>query len=244
MTPVQLSVAVLTLLASGMWGIALLITWRGMRRVRLLGEVAVTPPPAWPRVSVIIPACNEAERLEAALQRQLRTTYSDVEFITIDDRSTDGTGRIIDRLAAGDRRLKPLHIRDLPRGWLGKVYAMHRGQQEATGQWLLFTDADVHIAPETLKQAVAFCEAEKRDYLTLIPHFLSTGNLLLDAAATLSIYGIFAGGRAWNVDKPEARQVAGFGAFILVRRRMLEQTAGLAWLRLEIADDLGLGLLM
>ncbi len=244
MTVTQILVVSLTLLGCVAWGIGLFVTVKGMRRVRLLTDMEPELPATWPRVSVIIPACNEADHVEAAMQSHQQTAYPNIEFVLVDDRSTDGTSQIVDRLAVKDARVRALHIEELPEGWLGKVHAMHVGQQEATGEWLLFTDADVHIAPETLTRTIAFCEAEQQDFLTVIPRFLSTGNVLLDAAATLSIYGIFAGGQVWNVDDPKARQVAGFGAFLLVRRSVFDRTEGLSWLRLEVADDLGVGLLM
>ncbi len=244
MTAIQILVVSFTLLACVMWAIALIITVQGMRRVRLLSKIRAEPPATWPRVSVIVPACNEVDHIEDAMRSHLQTLYPNIEFLLVDDRSTDGTSETIDRLAEKDERVRAIHIRELPEGWLGKVHAMDVGQREASGDWLLFTDADVHISPESLTKTVAFCEAEERDFLTVIPRFLPTGKLLLDAAATLSVYGIFAGGRVWNVDDPKARQVAGFGAFLLVRRSVFERTEGLGWLRLEIADDLGVGLLM
>ena len=244
MTWPQILVASLTLLACMIWLAALLITISGMRRIRLLSDIRSQPPDVWPRVSVIIPACNEADNIEAAVQSHLQSTYPDIEFVIVDDRSTDGTSRIVDRLAENDPRIQVFHITELPENWLGKVHAMQTGQQEATGQWLLFTDADVHIRPDTLTKTIAFAESEQKDFLTVIPRFLPTGNPFLDAAATQSIYGIFAGARVWNVEDPNARQVAGFGAFILVRRSAFEKTRGFEWLRLEVADDLGIGLLM
>ena len=244
MTAIQIFIVSSTLLGCMMWGAALIITITGMRRVRLLSDVKIARPAAWPRVSVIIPACNEANHIEAAMHTHLQTKYPNVEFVLVDDRSTDGTSQIIDQLAAKDSRIRAIHISELPEGWLGKVHAMQVGQQKATGEWFLFTDADVHIASDTLTRAIAFSTAEQKDFLTVIPRFLSTGNLFLDAATTLSIYGIFAGGRVWKVDDRNARQVAGFGAFLLVRRNMFEKTQGFDWLRLEIADDLGVGMLM
>lgn len=244
MTTIQIIVVVFTFLGVMIWGLGLFITYKGMRKIRLLSDIQQIPPITWPRVSIIVPACNEAAHLNAAMQMHLQTTYPNIEFVLVDDRSTDGTSDIVDQIAAADSRIRSIHITDLPEGWLGKVHAMHVGQQAATGDWLLFTDADVHIAPATLERTISFCEEEQRDYLTVIPHFQSTGNILLDAAATLSIYGIFAGAQVWNVEDPQTRQVAGFGAFLLVRRSLFEQTEGFAWLRLEIADDLGVGLLM
>ena len=240
----QLLILSITLLTGTIWLVALILTFFGMRRVRLLNDMEFKPPDEWPRVSVIIPACNEADHIERTLRSHLLSTYPNIELLIVDDRSTDGTSQIVDRLAEKDSRIQVIHITQLPEGWLGKVHAMHVGKQKATGQWLLFTDADVHFAPETLAKAIAFSEAEKKDFLTVIPHFMPTGNLLLDAAATLSIYGIFAGARAWNVENPKTRQVAGFGAFLLVRRSKFEKTRGFEWIRLEVADDLGVGLLM
>ena len=244
MPAIQILVVLFTILGAVTWGLGLFLTREGMRRIRLLSDIHETPPATWPRVSVIVAACNEADHVDAAMQSHLHTTYPNIEFVLVDDRSTDGTSDIVDQLAMADKRIRSIHITELPKGWLGKVHAMHVGQQAATGDWLLFTDADVHIAPETLAKTIAFCEGEQRDFLTVIPRFRPTGNLVLDAAATLSIFGIFAGGQVWNVENPGARQVAGFGAFLLVRRRVFEQTEGFAWLRLEVADDLGVGLLM
>ena len=108
-----------------------------------------------PRVSIIVPARNEAEHIEAALVSLLQLDYPDYEVIAVDDRSNDATGVILDRLAshwrahgeASDHRLKVLHVSDLPQGWLGKVHAMWKAAQQATGEWLLFTDADVSSVP-------------------------------------------------------------------------------------------------
>src|SRR6185503_6720653 len=102
-------------------------------------------PPRWPKLSIIIPACNEAASIEAAVTSRLAQDYPDFEVCVIDDRSTDGTGAIVDRLAEGDPRVRAVHITELPEGWLGKVHALHRGVSIATGEWLLLSDADVHF---------------------------------------------------------------------------------------------------
>ncbi len=99
-----------------------------------------------PRVSIIVPARNEEENIEPALRQLLELDYQNYEVIVVDDRSTDQTGEIIDRIATGPKahgRLKVIHIDTLPSGWLGKTHAMWTATQEASGDWLLFTDADV-----------------------------------------------------------------------------------------------------
>ena len=107
------------------------------------------------------PACNEAAHLESAARTILDQDYPQLEIILVDDRSSDGTGALIDLLAREDARVKAIHIDKLPDGWLGKVHALQRGVERAEGEWLLFTDADVHFAPTMLRRAVAYVTHSK-----------------------------------------------------------------------------------
>src|SRR5215470_16642701 len=101
-------------------------------------------PTGHPRVSIIVPARNEEADIEYALTGLLALDYDNYEVIVIDDRSTDRTGEIIDRIAASPAahgRLRVVHVVDLPASWLGKPHAMWTAGLQATGEWLLFTDA-------------------------------------------------------------------------------------------------------
>ena len=149
------------------WFLQLIAAIRTLKRVPVLEEVPVHEPPEWPKVSVIMTARNEEKALEKALTARLRDEYPNVEYIIIDDRSTDRTGSIVDEFAAKDRRVMPLHLRELPEGWLGKLYALERGAAEASGDWLLFSDADVHVEQGTLRKAVAYAEGRKIDHLAI-----------------------------------------------------------------------------
>ena len=121
-----------------------------------------TAPASAARVSIVVPARNEAENIEAALTSLLNLDYPDYEVIVVDDRSDDATGEILDRLKEEWRergeelhhRLKVLHLRELPPGWLGKTHAMWQAGQQATGEWILFTDADVVFRADALRRAV------------------------------------------------------------------------------------------
>ncbi len=132
---------------------------------------------AMPRVSIIVPARNEAEHIEAALVSLLQLDYPDYEVIAVDDRSDDATGAIMERVTsewrergeASHHRLKVLHVSELPRGWLGKVHAMWKAAQQATGEWLLFTDADVVFRPDALRRAMTYGERERADHVVLFP---------------------------------------------------------------------------
>ena len=145
------------------------------------------------RVSVIVAARNEEEHVEAAVGSLLALEYPDYEVIAVNDRSTDRTGEILDRLAGRDpSRLRVLHVSELPPGWLGKPHAMGLAAQQATGDWLLFTDADVSFRPDALRRAVVCAEANRADHLVLFPtarmHSLSE-RMMFAFFPTLAAFG-------------------------------------------------------
>ncbi len=200
----------------------------------------VEPRSTWPRVSMIVPACNEADTLEAATRAKLSSDYPNLELVLIDDRSTDGTSEIVDRIAANDPRVRAVHISELPPGWLGKVHALSRGCEGATGEWLLFCDADVHIDSDFLRRVMAESLRRDLEFVTLLPRILSS-SFALDVALATFTRILVASGRLWLVADPRSRVAVGGGVFNLVERRALDRTRGLEWLRLEIADDVALG---
>jgi glycosyltransferase involved in cell wall biosynthesis len=221
----------------------------GIYRVRsgvpLLTDIDIPEPPSWPAVSVVVPACNEAEKFEAAARTLLAQDYENLEIILVDDRSTDATGDIADRLAACDPRVRAIHISDLPDGWLGKVNAMDRGLAECNGDIVLFTDADVHHRGDTVRKAVALMLAGELDHIAGCPSLRSSSTLLtnsLIAAFLRQLFGLLL--PSWQVADPASPAFFGVGAFNMVRRSALDATEGFEWLKLETGDDMGLGLMM
>lgn len=219
-----------------------LATFRVLRLPEFEPE-RVAPLPNYPRLSVVIPACNEEATLEAAMCSLLAEDYPDLEIVIVDDRSTDRTPQIVDQLAARDARVVPLHITELPEDWLGKLHALHRGTEAATGDWLLFADADVHYVPGALRAAVAFLDRDGLDHLGLIPDIERRGVLHTILTETFGIALVLAV-PLHRVNQPDSKHFMGVGAFNLVRRAAFERTEGFEWLRMEIADDMGLGLLL
>jgi hypothetical protein len=213
------------------------------RRVPRLVDARPPDPARWPRLSVLIPACNEADRIEPAARTLLAEDYPDLELVFIDDRSSDATGAIIDLLAAEDPRVKAVHVRELPEGWLGKVHALHRGFAESAGEWVLFTDADIHFARGALRKAVAYAEAERLDHLAALPELLPA-SFLVDTVILLFLRQFMTAVRPWAASNPRSPAFIGIGAFNLVRRAAFAATPGFEWLRMETADDMGVGLLM
>ena len=201
-----------------------------------------------PRVSILVPARNEAEHIEAALVSLLQLDYPDYEVIVVDDRSDDATGIIIDRVnfewrergEASHHRLKVLHVSELPQGWLGKVHAMWKAAEQATGEWLLFTDADVVFRADALRRALIYAERERTDHVVLFPTMImhNFGERMM--MAFFQSQFVFAH-RPWKVADPKSRDAMGVGAFNLVRRSAYEKIGTYAALRMAVLDDMMLG---
>jgi glycosyltransferase involved in cell wall biosynthesis len=232
--------AVLAALSSVLF---LLATITLVRRCPQLGTLCPPEPPSWPELGVVIAASNEAETIEPALRSLLAQDYPSLEIVVVDDRSTDRTGTIVDHLAASDARISRVHVRELPAGWLGKVHALQRGVERVRGDFVLFTDADIHFAPGALRRAVAWAEAQRLDHLAVLAEVrlrsFWVGVCLASALRSLLLLA-----RPWQATDPRSSRAIGTGAFNLVRRSAFERTPGFEWLRLEVADDIGLGLMM
>ena len=242
-----------------------------------------------PRVSIIVPARNEAEDIRETLLHLLALDYSNYEIIAVNDRSTDRTGQIMDEVAErctsgakanvvegfnrsgeplrhpkapvgpetevlewtevarteADRSVRPtrlevIHITELPSGWMGKTHAMWTAGQQATGDWLLFTDADVIFKPDSLRRAVAYAEAEHADHVVLFPRMIMIGPGERMMIAFFQILFVF-GHRPWKVADPKSRDHMGVGASNMVRRPVYEQVGTYRALRMEVVDDMKLG---
>ncbi|MER2566390.1 MAG: glycosyltransferase family 2 protein [Myxococcaceae bacterium] len=216
---------------------------RARTGVHRIGTLPLETRTAWPKLSLVMPARNEAAHLEAALASKIASTYPNLELVLVDDRSTDETGAIADRFATKDPRLKVVHLHELPPGWLGKVHAMAKGFDACTGAFVLFSDADIVIEPGTLERAVAEADRRQLDFLTIFPTMRLSGLLLTASLATMfRILVLFT--RPWAVRDPRSSAYMGVGAFNLVRRAALAKTKGLEWLRMETGDDVTLGWMM
>jgi glycosyltransferase involved in cell wall biosynthesis len=200
-------------------------------------------PPGKPRVSIIVPARNEADKIEEPLTQLLNLDYQNYEVIAVNDRSTDRTGEIMDRVAsspAAHQRLRAVHINELPSGWLGKTHAMWMAGQQASGDWLLFTDADVFLEPQTLRRALAYAEESHADHLVVFPQMIMKHpgeRMMIAFFQTLFVFGH----RPWKVADPRTKDHMGVGAFNLVRRSVYEAIGTYKKLRMEVVDDMKLG---
>jgi len=193
------------------------------------------------RCSVVVAARDEEARIESTIRRLLAQSGVAIDLIVVDDRSTDGTGEILRRLAAEDGRVRVKRVDALPDGWLGKCHACHVGAGIATGDWILFTDADCWLKPDVIARALRLAESDGADHVTLTP----------------GITGATLGARAWHlaflmsladwfygVNRDRPRSYLGMGAFNLVRAPAYRECGGYEKLRLTVLDDVKLGLLL
>ena len=201
---------------------------------------ALAEPSTLPRVSVVVPARDEGSTIGRALGSLLEEDYPELEVIVIDDRSSDATGDVLRELAAKDSRLVVLRVDDLPAGWLGKNHALWRGADRASGEWLLFTDADVVFAQGALRRAVTYATNEKLDHLTLAPRLVARG-FALRAFVAFFGYAFVALWGAYLANDPKSKRGVGIGAFNLVRRSAYERIGTMRALSLRPDDDIRLG---
>ena len=221
-------------------------------------SVADVSTPKWdrdvpgnPRVSIIVPARNEEEDIELSLTSLLELDYPNYEVIAVNDRSSDRTGEIMERISEnrhfsqkrremGHPVLTVIHHRELPSGWLGKTHAMWTAANAARGDWILFTDADVLFKPDSLRRALAYAEAEHADHVVLFPQMIMKrpGEFMMIAFfQTMFVFGH----RPWKVADPKSKDHMGVGAFNLIRRSVYETIGTYAALRMEVLDDMKLG---
>jgi hypothetical protein len=192
-----------------------------------------------PRLSVCIPARDEAGRIGPAVRAALALDYPNLEVVVVDDRSSDGTGQEARDAGAGDERLRVILGTEPPAGWAGKPWACLRAAGEATGELLLFVDADVQVAPWSAGAAVSAMETENLDLLSLF------GDWELRSfweRAVIPVVGWFIRGSV-DLDgvNDQARQEAfANGQFILVRTQGYEAVDGHAAVRAEVLDDVRL----
>lgn len=212
--------------------------------IRSLDDFPADLPEPGQLISVVIAGRNEAETIEAAMRRLLADEDENRELIFVEDRSTDETRRIAETLAADYDSFTVVPIDELPAGWLGKVNALHQGSRQARGEWLLFSDADVHIDAGLLRHSVRVAEHLGLDHVAVLPRLTSRSFLCRVAIATFC-GGLAAFSSRRRRQDPEATDHAiGVGAFNLCRRSVFERSLGFEWLRMEVADDMALALAM
>jgi glycosyltransferase involved in cell wall biosynthesis len=240
------------------------VAW-GLARLPWIKDFPPANDELCPRISLIFAARDEEEKLPAALATLAAIDYPDLEIIAADDRSRDATSQILNDFASagpksgpnrganisptadqsfpGSQTFRIVRINELPRGWLGKPHALQKAYESSTGDWLLFTDADVRFVPDALRRAVTIMQSRNLDHLTLFGDVEMVG---FWETVLITFFGLafHIANDPYNVSNPHSRAYVGIGAFQLIKRSAYEACGTHRRLAMEVLDDMKLGKLV
>lgn len=230
-------IAAILWLSAGTW----LLLW--LRRIRPDWIEPVLPPATAPgvtgRISVIIPARDEAHALPALLNALRGNGPLDAEIIVVDDQSADGTAAVAAAAAAADPRMRVVAGRPRPQGWAGKAWALTQGVSLARGDWLLFLDADLVPDGDILGTASRAAQRDALDCLSLIPRM---ENRRVPVAALIGCLSV-ARAILFRPARPGRPGIIQ-GACLMVRRGVFDAASGFETIRHSLLEDVELGRLL
>jgi glycosyltransferase involved in cell wall biosynthesis len=218
------------------------VAW-GLVRLPWLRDFVPLADAECPPISLLFAARDEEEKLPGALATLATIDYPNLEIIAVDDRSQDATGRILDEFALSHERFRVVHVTVLPPGWLGKPHALQKAYEASTGEWLLFTDADVRFAPDALRRAAAVVKQKNLDHFTLFGDVEMVG---FWETVLITFFGLafHMANDPYQVSNPHSRAYVGVGAFQLMKRSAYEACGTHRRLAMEVVDDMKLGKLV
>ncbi len=193
-----------------------------------------------PRLSLLVPARNEAAVIGATVRALLAQAYPDFEVIVLDDASTDSTAAIAQSAGIDDPRLRVIRGEPLPAGWMGKNWACHQLSQAASGEWLIFTDADVRWLPGALAALAETMARTRADVLTVWPtqHTVTWSERLVVPLMALAVLGYLPLPLVHHTSWPAF--AAANGQCLAFRQRAYQAIGGHAAVRGHIVEDVAL----
>lgn len=216
------------------WGM-----WRGRRLMRLVRRPPLPMPGDPPRVTILIPAKDEGERIRDCILSALNQDYPNFKVIAVNDRSTDNTGRIMDEIAASHPNLTVVHIQEgtLPEGWTGKCNALQNAVKRAEGDYLLFIDSDVVVAKDALSVTVSRAVRNTYDLLSFLPRIEAHGfwEELLIPLAGFGVSTMYVVAMT-NKDYLKGTAFAN-GQYLFIKRSVYDAMGGHARVRDRFCED-------
>jgi glycosyltransferase involved in cell wall biosynthesis len=215
----------------------------GNHSIKALDKLNNSPDFTYPKVSIVTACRNEAQDIEEAMKSLLNLDYPNYEILAVNDRSTDETFSILQKIKQSHPHLKVVNIETLPAGWLGKNYALYKGAETSNSEYLLFTDADIVMEKDVLKKAAEYAVTNNIDHLTLSAD-IKMPNIILNmfTGAFIVFFSIFA--KPWKAKSINPKYFVGIGAFNFVRRTAYFKAGSHEKIRMRPDDDLKLGKIM
>jgi chlorobactene glucosyltransferase len=231
-----LTIALVTLSTLLFLGGMAFIIWIELH-LNLGAPIPVSPPdPDGPPISILIPARNESRNIRRCIECIRAQTYARWKMIVVDDHSTDDTPDIVKELAAQDQRIRLLHSKPLPSGWVGKSHALAQGAKEARGEWLCLLDADTFAAPELLASTCHEAKVRGADLLSIVTNqeLRSFWERVISPVAFSGLAVVY---NLKRINDPRMPDAMANGQFILIRRAVYEETGGHHALSDSILED-------
>lgn len=221
------------------WLLTPIIATYRMTRSRSLDDEFPDAPSDTPRVSVIVPARNEARNISVCLRSLLASRYPELQVIMVDDHSSDGTGEIARAIAVTDPRLVVLDNPDLPSDWFGKQWACQNGANAANGEILVFVDADTQASPDLLPRSVNGMLRTSADFYSVLgrQEMVTFWERLLQMQVFTVLMTRFGGTEIINRARNASAKIAN-GQYLMIRRATYDEFEGHALVRGFVAEDL------
>jgi glycosyltransferase involved in cell wall biosynthesis len=196
----------------------------------------------YPRVSIIVPALDEENNISNCLDKLLDQDYRNFEIVAVNDSSSDMTGEIMQAyMKSNPKRMSVITANPKPADWIGKNWACYQGYLNATGEILVFTDADtIMCSPSLISLAVSYFVEEKLDVLTARPNIIAHN---IWTKITLPILWTFSHIKysALSVNNARSKSSYLFGCFYLINRKTYESIGTHKAVKDEIVEDVALG---
>ena len=201
------------------------------------GLALPAPPGDWPTLSIVVPVHNEEHHIDECAARLREQVYDKLELVFVLDRCTDGTAQIIAGHAEADPRITLVENDLCPEDWAGKCYAAHLGAERATGDWLLFTDADTLFDPNLARASVAMAVARGLDLLSLLST-LTYEHLFEQIAQPVATFRLMCLYPIEKINRAERPRPFANGQFMLFRREAYERMGGHAAVKDALLEDI------
>ena len=241
-SPATIGLTVLAVAIASTWVAIVIVFLNGCRKRSSLQLTADSDHAnGLPKLSIVVAARNESECIETCIESLFRQDYPDFEVVAVNDRSTDETGEILDRLAEKfSGRMRVVHVKSLPAGWFGKPHALDAGMRVVTGDLVCFTDADCKfLTPSAFRATAQEMLSKEIDFISIAAKY--TMDTMREAVIVpCCAEGLFAWLRPERVSDPRWPDAFANGAFIMTRRAPFERIGGWGSVRNKISEDLEL----
>lgn len=193
-----------------------------------------------PQVTILVAAKDEQDNIESCIKGLLNQQYPNLQIIIINDRSDDRTGEIIDHYARQNTNLTAVHVHELPPGWFGKNHAMHTGVQQATANWLCFSDADcTYDSPNLITAAMSFARKQRVEFLSVLPRLKADSfweKVVQPVAGAVMVFWF----PPQRVNNPKSKCAYANGAFMLITRDAYNKIGGHTAVKATLNEDMHL----